>query len=519
MALFHLLDPAGLAWQDALLSLAFYLAIFLSLRSIFLAVYRVTLHPLAKFPGPKLAAASYLYEFWFDVVCWGRYTWKIIDLHAEYGPIIRINPNELHCADPGFVDVIYSSGRSKRDKSKHYVSAFPIKLRRSAVSRHFTRPQVQKLESLVHRGAQKLCDKLLAYRGRGPFEGAAAFSCFTTDTISEYCFGSGTMFLDQDGWEPNYKDPINMFFHTVHIFRHLRWTAYLVDFVPLSVVTSLSRGLGSFMHAQVTLPEWIQHTIDTSGTGHGQEQPSVIREMWESKLPAEEKEIGRLTAEAISIMIGGTETTATVLCVVTFHLLSKPALLERLRVELSSIVTDPLHIPRWSELEKLPFLSATILEGLRLMYGSSQRLPRIAPDEDLMYTGSWSPKGSQRPTEVAHTIPRGYAIGMSSFIMHSDESIFPNAFDFVPERWLHDSGERNKELERYLLSFAKGSRQCVGMQLAYCELYVTITALVLRVMPHLELYQTDISDIAYDHDEIKANAKRGSKGLRLVVVE
>lgn len=49
-------------------------------------VYRITLHPLAKFPGPKLAGASFWYEFYYDV--WPtryRYMWKIEELHRKYG--------------------------------------------------------------------------------------------------------------------------------------------------------------------------------------------------------------------------------------------------------------------------------------------------------------------------------------------------------------------------------------------------------------------------------------------------
>ena len=50
-----------------------------------LVVYRLYFSPIAKFPGPKLAAATYLFEGYYDVVKRGKYTFKIRDLHAEYG--------------------------------------------------------------------------------------------------------------------------------------------------------------------------------------------------------------------------------------------------------------------------------------------------------------------------------------------------------------------------------------------------------------------------------------------------
>ena len=52
---------------------------------IALVVYRLYFSPLSKFPGPRLAAATYLFEGYYDVVKRGKYTFKIRDLHAEYG--------------------------------------------------------------------------------------------------------------------------------------------------------------------------------------------------------------------------------------------------------------------------------------------------------------------------------------------------------------------------------------------------------------------------------------------------
>jgi hypothetical protein len=48
-------------------------------------VHSVYFGPLAKFPGPKLAAATLWYEFYFDVILKGRYTFKIKELHEKYG--------------------------------------------------------------------------------------------------------------------------------------------------------------------------------------------------------------------------------------------------------------------------------------------------------------------------------------------------------------------------------------------------------------------------------------------------
>lgn len=50
-----------------------------------LAIYRLFFHPLAKFPGPKIAAISRWYEAYYDVVLDGLYEKKIIEFHRKYG--------------------------------------------------------------------------------------------------------------------------------------------------------------------------------------------------------------------------------------------------------------------------------------------------------------------------------------------------------------------------------------------------------------------------------------------------
>ena len=61
-------------------------------------IYRVTFHPLARFPGPKLAALTSWYEFYYDVINPGQFIWKIQSLHEKYGeccPIIPVKYNRL----------------------------------------------------------------------------------------------------------------------------------------------------------------------------------------------------------------------------------------------------------------------------------------------------------------------------------------------------------------------------------------------------------------------------------------
>lgn len=63
------------------------------------AVYRLHFSPIAKFPGPKLAALTLWYEFYYDVVKRGQYTWEIKRMHEQYGvphlPALQLFPGSL----------------------------------------------------------------------------------------------------------------------------------------------------------------------------------------------------------------------------------------------------------------------------------------------------------------------------------------------------------------------------------------------------------------------------------------
>ena len=138
---------------------------------------------------------------------------------------------------------------------------------------------------------------------------------------------------------------------------------------------------------------------------------------------------------------------------ITYTLLSNKDIRERLTKELSDV--DPENL-NWQNLEDHVYLYGVIQEGLRLNYGVSQRSPRIARTENLMYRS--------QDGQYQYMIPKGSAIGASARILHHDEKAFPDSHRFLPERWITSDGQRNSPLEKYLMSFSKGSRQCLGMK-------------------------------------------------------
>ncbi|KAE8373396.1 hypothetical protein BDV26DRAFT_272224 [Aspergillus bertholletiae] len=71
---------------------------------------------------------------------------------------------------------------------------------------------------------------------------------------------------------------------------------------------------------------------------------------------------------------------------------------------------------------------------------------------------------------------------------------------------------------RYFVPFGKGSRSCIGVQLAYVLLYHTIAHLFRPGAPKLLLHETNECDVTPMRGFLFALLKRDSKGLRVIPV-
>ena len=188
----------------------------------------------------------------------------------------------------------------------------------------------------------------------------------------------------------------------------------------------------------------VQNGLADGGSG----EKTIFSELLTNEnLSAADRSIDRLEAEGMSVITAGSNTTAHTLSIITFHVISNASILSRLQEELKTSTTQQdVHLT-WTRLEKLPFLTAVITEGLRWSYGVTMRLQRISPDVPLQYQ-KW-------------TIPPGTPVGMSTVLMHNNKDNFPDPRAFNPDRWLQPDAAR---LRKYLTPFSRGSRQCLGIK-------------------------------------------------------
>lgn len=106
---------------------------------------------------------------------------------------------------------------------------------------------------------------------------------------------------------------------------------------------------------------------------------------------------------------------------------------------------------------------------------------------------------------------------MSSLFIAKSPLLFPDPETFKPERWINnDLDPRGERIEQYILAFGKGTRSCVGINLAYAEMY-TILATIFRKFPDIKLHNTMPEDVELVHDYFAGMTRASSQGLQIIV--
>lgn len=339
--------------------------------------------------------------------------------------------------------------------------------------------------------------------------------------IEEYSFAKSHHLIEDPAFGKEVTDTMLTGTHYGKWIQHIEVVLKFINALPESVSAAIVPGWAGFLKMKRDIRSQIAEIKATENTdkwAFDVDHPTVFHEMLGSKtLPPEEKTVTRLAQEGQILVQGGTLTTSWTLAVATFHLLHRPEALKRLRDELAAAMPDPAAeaVPL-AELEGLPFLRAVVKESLRLGFGTSGRLARVAPDETLAYAD----EGKGRRYEI----PPGTPVAMTTYKTVIDEELFPDPFGFRPDRWLGEGQEQR--LERYFTVFGGGSRVCLGMALAQAELFLML-AKMFRVwgaegdrregdVGVVRLFDTTVRDCEMAADYFIPIPWTGTKGIRAV---
>lgn len=108
---------------------------------------------------------------------------------------------------------------------------------------------------------------------------------------------------------------------------------------------------------------------------------------------------------------------------------------------------------------------------------------------------------------------------MTTLLIHENEDVFRDAQVFRPERWLDSkNSETPHHLQRYLVAFSRGSRSCLGINLAWAELYLIVASVFRRFEFDVEGVVCE-RDIDVAKDVIMGVPRADSKGIVVKVLQ
>jgi cytochrome P450 len=101
-------------------------------------------------------------------------------------------------------------------------------------------------------------------------------------------------------------------------------------------------------------------------------------------------------------------------------------------------------------LEKIPLLEACVKEALRMSVPIRGRFPRTVPEGGLDVHGQH--------------MPAGVSVSSGAWYYSTDEAVFPEPGAFRPQRWMDAEHEKLVEMQKNLVVFSHGTRQCIGQK-------------------------------------------------------
>lgn len=99
-------------------------------------------------------------------------------------------------------------------------------------------------------------------------------------------------------------------------------------------------------------------------------------------------------------------------------------------------------------------------------------------------------------------------------MMHRNEGAFPSPDTFDPTRWINPDQAVVRAREKCLVPFSRGSRACIGQDLARSELYIMLGTLFRR-FDDLAAFDVGPEDMVYV-DYFSAFHPKSSRAFKVV---
>ncbi|KAM0283725.1 hypothetical protein ACHAQH_002314 [Verticillium albo-atrum] len=458
----------------------------------FYSLCRALFSPLKSVPGPFVARFTDAWYLWR--LYHGHFETEALKLHETYGPVVRLGPNRYTFASPSALKAIYGPAAAALfPKSPSYRPAAPPEpskwtlfadedIHRHAANRRLYQSPYSMSSLVTYEAYVDECADLFALRLTEFAHASEAedkkhkpladmghwFQCFAFDVIGLITYSRRFGFLDRG-------DDIGDIIRTIDNEMVYFVVTGVYDVLHKLLFPIRNRIAGSKGTGRTYLMNFTKERI----AEHQSRPPAVSTEQAEAaKAPMDflskffqkhGQDPTRFTmyhvlAGCASNIVAGSDTTATSLSGILYHLLKEPTTLARLRTEIDESSDGSRHVS-WTHSQKMPYLQAVIKEALRLHTAVALPMERVVPEGGVAIGD--------------HFFPDGTLVGINPWVYHRNTAIFgPDAHTFNPDRWLTDDASSLSAMNKNLISFGAGARTCIGRHIAHLQMAKLIPRLV-----------------------------------------
>ncbi|KAI1868414.1 uncharacterized protein JN550_006330 [Neoarthrinium moseri] len=430
------------------------------------ALYNLFFHPLRTFPGPLLWRAFRL-PFVIKAIQ-GRLAFDMLSIHEQYGPVVRIAPNELAFAhSSAWHDIMggkqdfakwdeYYKVQDRQATNIMFAPAEEHAKMRRAAGFGFSDRTLREMEPLIQNSIglliRRLRDHCKSPEAYGKVDMSAWYNFTTFDLIGNLVMGESYHCLENADYHP--------------------WVRPIFQVTYISAIMS---SLGHYPWFKSTLLRLFRSIISRKILNHQAytraklaERMKVNRiDLVQAMLDINrdnEVEMDKLVMNASVLIVAGSETTATVLSGVTYLLLSHPDKLARLTDEVRNAFEseDDITVVKVSQLD---YMLACLEETMRLYPPVPIGMPRIVPKGGRIIGGSYVPENTH--------------VAIWHRALYRNPAYFTHPTSFCPERFQGDPKFVDDERE-VLQPFHVGKRNCIGRSLAYIEMRLVLARMLFN---------------------------------------
>ncbi|KAL8747752.1 MAG: hypothetical protein Q9190_000410 [Brigantiaea leucoxantha] len=443
-------------FREAAIAVTLVLASYSTALFTSVTIYRTIFHKLNSFQGPFLAKVT---KFWNVAKAMHSTNYRLMDdLHRQYGDFVRTGPNEIaiftadairamdapgtKCTKAPWYDILQPrvSLATTRDKALH-------DKRRKSWEQALSMQALQEYECRLLDFARQLEQNLLESTGK-PVNISQLFYYYSFDVMTDLAFGKSLNMLQGD----DYHFALNLLQDGMDILGPLSPVEWLVRIgYSIPGIAQNFKNLISWSAAQLKL------RMESDF-----ERRDIISGLLETSRATDSLEADKnwLAGDTFAIVIAGSDTVASTLISIFYHLAVDSKQVEILRkgFDRCSSLLD------MDQLKSLSHLNGIINESLRLHPALPSGGFRQTPDSGITVAGRY--------------IPGNTTILAPRYTINRLETCFERAEEFIPERW-YSRPELVKDKTGFA-PFSMGRYNCIGKTIALTQLRSVLALLVTR---------------------------------------